>query len=110
MLSQPKSAVHQQAVKLFQRHWRHLKGNYDLNSAFGKGRQITKTKVSTVFSPNCATNIISHLCSNLPEEIYFNEKLGRHFKNSETTREAYLDLHLSVNIKNSSIHLVTQSL
>jgi hypothetical protein len=34
MLSQPKSAVHQQPAKLFQQHRRHLKGNYDLNSAF----------------------------------------------------------------------------
>jgi hypothetical protein len=41
MLSQPKAAVHQQAAKLFQQNWRHLKGNYDLNSAFEKCRQIT---------------------------------------------------------------------
>jgi hypothetical protein len=31
-LSQPKSAVYQQAAKIFQQHWRQLKGNYDLNS------------------------------------------------------------------------------
>jgi hypothetical protein len=35
MLSKHKSAVHQQAAKLFQQHWRHLKGNYDLNSSNG---------------------------------------------------------------------------
>jgi hypothetical protein len=29
-LSQPKSSVQQQAAKVFQQHWRHLKGNYDL--------------------------------------------------------------------------------
>ncbi len=34
MLSQPKSAVHQQPAKLFQQHLRHLNWNYDLNSAF----------------------------------------------------------------------------
>jgi uncharacterized protein (DUF1778 family) len=34
MLSQPKSAVLQQAAKLFQQHWRHLKGNFELNAAF----------------------------------------------------------------------------
>ncbi len=34
MLDQPKSAVHKQAAKLFQQHWRHIKENYDLNSAF----------------------------------------------------------------------------
>jgi hypothetical protein len=36
MLSQPKSAVLHQAAKLLQKHWRHLKGNYDLNTAFEK--------------------------------------------------------------------------
>ncbi len=36
MFSEPKSAVHEQAAKLFKQHWRHLKGNYDLNSAFEK--------------------------------------------------------------------------
>jgi hypothetical protein len=33
ILSQPNSAVHQHAAKLFQQQCRHLKGNYDLNSA-----------------------------------------------------------------------------
>jgi len=37
MSSQPKYAVHQHAAKLFQQLWRHLKGNYDLNSALEKG-------------------------------------------------------------------------
>jgi hypothetical protein len=40
MLSQPKSAVHQQDAKLFQHHWRHLKVNYDLNSAFEKANRL----------------------------------------------------------------------
>ncbi len=44
MLSQPKSAVYQQAAKLFQQHWRHLKGNYDLNSAFEKADRLLKQK------------------------------------------------------------------
>jgi hypothetical protein len=26
--------VHKQVAKLFQQHWRHLKGNYELNFAF----------------------------------------------------------------------------
>ncbi len=40
------------------------------------------------------------------------DNLWRHFKNSRTTRNAYLELHLSVlvYIKISSIHLVTQAL
>jgi hypothetical protein len=58
MFSQPKSAMQQQAAKLFQQHWRHLKENY-LNSTFEKGRQITGTKASV--SLYCATNIISQL-------------------------------------------------
>jgi hypothetical protein len=37
---QPKSAVLYQAAKLFQQHWRQLKGNYDLNSAFENGGQF----------------------------------------------------------------------
>jgi hypothetical protein len=44
MLSQPKSAVHQQAAKLFQQHWRHLKGNYDLNSACEKADGLLELK------------------------------------------------------------------
>jgi hypothetical protein len=44
MLSQPKSAVHQQDAKLFQQHWRHLKGNYDLNSAFENADKLLEQK------------------------------------------------------------------
>jgi hypothetical protein len=44
MLSQPKSTVHQQATKLFQQHWRHLKGNYDLNSAFENADRLLEQK------------------------------------------------------------------
>jgi hypothetical protein len=44
MLSQPKSAVHQQATKLFQQHWRHLTGIYDLNSAFENADSLLEQK------------------------------------------------------------------
>jgi hypothetical protein len=44
MLSQPKIAVQQQIAKLFQQHWRHLKGNYDLNSAFGNADRLLEQK------------------------------------------------------------------
>jgi|LakMenEpi03Aug12_release.lakeMendotaPanAssembly.Ray.scaffolds.fasta_scaffold4496289_1 hypothetical protein len=45
MLSQPKSAVHQRAAaKLLQKHWRHLKGNYNLNSAFEKADRLLQQK------------------------------------------------------------------
>ncbi len=44
MLSQPKSPVHQQFAKLFQKHWRHLKGNYDLKSAFEKTYRLLEQK------------------------------------------------------------------
>jgi hypothetical protein len=48
MLSQPKSAVHQQAAKLFQQHWRHLKGNYDLNFAFELADRLLEESVPAV--------------------------------------------------------------
>jgi hypothetical protein len=44
MLSQPKSAVLQQAAKLFQQHGRHLKGNYELNTAFEKAERLLEQK------------------------------------------------------------------
>jgi hypothetical protein len=31
-------------VTLFQEHWRHLKGNYDLNSAFEKADRLLEQK------------------------------------------------------------------
>jgi hypothetical protein len=44
MLSQLRSAVHQQPAKLFQQHRRHLKGNYDLNSTFENTDKLLKQK------------------------------------------------------------------
>ncbi len=44
MLSEPKSAVHQQAAKLFQQQWQHLKGNYELNSTFEKADRLLEQK------------------------------------------------------------------
>jgi hypothetical protein len=44
MLSQPKSAVLQQPAKLFQQHWRHRQGNYDLNSAFKNADRLLEQK------------------------------------------------------------------
>jgi hypothetical protein len=45
-LSQLKSAVLQQAAKLFQQHWRHLKGNYELDSAFEKADKLLEQKLT----------------------------------------------------------------
>ncbi len=36
--------MHQQVAKLFQQHWRHLKGNYDLYSAFQKADRLLEQK------------------------------------------------------------------
>ena len=44
MLSQLKSALLQQAAKLVQQHWQHLKGNYELNSAFEKADRLLEQK------------------------------------------------------------------
>jgi hypothetical protein len=46
MLSQPKVAVLQQAAKLFQQHWRHLKGNYKLNAAFEKTNRFLEQRLT----------------------------------------------------------------
>ncbi len=46
MLCQPKSAVHKQA-KLFQQYWRHLNGNYDLNSAFEKADRFEQKRTGS---------------------------------------------------------------
>ncbi len=52
MLSQPKSAVHKQAAKFFQQHWRHLKGNYDLNSAFKNADKLLEGVPVSQFHSN----------------------------------------------------------
>ncbi len=58
--------MHQQAAKLFQQQWWHLKGNYDLNCAFEKADKLLEQKhtgsqfhyiapvgfPSGIFSPN----------------------------------------------------------
>jgi hypothetical protein len=36
--------VLQQAAQLFQQHWRHLKGNYQLNSASEKSDKLQEQK------------------------------------------------------------------
>ncbi len=54
MLNQPKFAVHQQTTKLFQQHWRHLKGNYDLNSAFENADELLDQKCTDSQSPYIA--------------------------------------------------------
>jgi hypothetical protein len=48
MLSQPKSAVHQQTAKLLQQHWRHLEGYCYLNSAFEKANRLLEQSVPAV--------------------------------------------------------------
>jgi hypothetical protein len=40
----PKSALHKQAAKLFQQHWRHLKGKCEPQFCLWKGRQMAITK------------------------------------------------------------------
>jgi hypothetical protein len=44
MLSQPKSAVHKQAARLFQQHCRDLKRIVYLNSAFEKADRVQEQK------------------------------------------------------------------
>ncbi len=44
MLSQAKSAEHQQASKLFQQHLWNIKESYDLNSSFEKADRLLEQK------------------------------------------------------------------
>jgi hypothetical protein len=79
MFSQPKSAVHQQAPKLFQQQWRHLKGYYDLNSAFeNTDRLLEKKRTGTASSAvsfttvYCVTNILKPTCVGVSGTNIFN--------------------------------------
>ncbi len=38
--------MHQQDAKLFQQQWRHLKGNYDLNSAIENADNLLEQKLT----------------------------------------------------------------
>jgi hypothetical protein len=42
VISTTLAAVLQQAAKLFQQHWRHLKGNYEFNAAFEKADRLQR--------------------------------------------------------------------
>jgi hypothetical protein len=44
MLNQPKSAVHKQAAKLIQQHWRHLNGIVNHKSALEKADRLLEQK------------------------------------------------------------------
>jgi hypothetical protein len=71
MLSQLQSAVYRQAAKLFQQHWRQLKVNYDLNSAFeNAGRLLEQKRIGRRFQ-NCATNIIKPSRVSIYRKKYF---------------------------------------
>jgi hypothetical protein len=67
MLSQPKSAVLQQAAKLFQQQ-----GNYDLNSAYENAdRLLEQNRTGSKFhyvTPK--TTYIANLYLHLPEEVF----------------------------------------
>jgi hypothetical protein len=70
MVSQPKPAVHQQPAKLFQQHWRHLKGNYDLNSRF---QNADKSVPAVSFTTLRHYHYKANMCWHLPEEIFINQ-------------------------------------
>jgi hypothetical protein len=71
MLSQPKSAVHQQTAKLFQQYWRHLKGNYDLTSGFENAdRLLEQKRTGSQFHYTAPLTLKANLCWHLPDEIF----------------------------------------
>jgi hypothetical protein len=63
ILSQPKSAKHQQTAKFFQQYLGHLKGNYDLNSSFENADRLLEQKrtgrvhyiepINKIIKPTC---------------------------------------------------------
>jgi hypothetical protein len=56
-------AVHQQTTKLFQQHWWHLKGNYDLNSALENvARLLEQNHTGSQFHYIAPLNIIKPTC------------------------------------------------
>jgi hypothetical protein len=60
--------VHQQVAKLFQQHWRHLKGNYDLSFAFEKADRLLEQKRTVSQFPYIAPpTLLANLCWHLPE-------------------------------------------
>ncbi len=46
MLRQPKPAVHKQAAKLFQQHWRHSKGICEPQFAFETADRLLEQKLT----------------------------------------------------------------
>jgi hypothetical protein len=78
MLSQPRSAVHKQPAKLFQQHWRHLKGNYEFNYAFEKAdRFLEQKRTGNQFHYISPQKLKANLCWHLPEENSFNPKISK---------------------------------
>ncbi len=71
MLSQPKSAAHQQAAKLLLQYWRPFKRNYDLNSAFENADRLLEQAYRQPVSLYCATNIIKPTCVRISWKKYF---------------------------------------
>ncbi len=96
MLSQAKSAVHKQAAKFFQQHWRLLKGNCEPQFCLWKGRQITRTKAyrQSVWQ-KWAANIIKPTQSRIYRKKYVNGSVNSegHVQKLKTRHNAYLGLY-----------------
>ncbi len=112
MLSQPKSAVHQLPAKLFQQHWRHLKGNYVLNFAFENAdRLLEQKRTSSQFDYVTPLSLQSQLVLAFTGRNIFNSITNqRKPQKIFPTRDAYLDLDLTIHVNNISIRLVRQFL
>jgi hypothetical protein len=74
ILSQPKSAIHQQAAKLFQQQlqqWKHLKGSNDLSSAFeNASRLIEQKRTGSKFQYIVPLTLQTNLCWHLRQVQY----------------------------------------
>ncbi len=111
MFSQPKSAVHQQAAKLFLQYLRPLKRNYDINSAFENADRLLEQAYRQSVSLYCTTNIIKPNVFTFPGRNTLNSLTNQSSppKIIKTTRDTYLGFGLIIHANNISIHLVRQS-
>jgi hypothetical protein len=99
--------MHQQAAKLFQQQWRHLIGNYYLNSAIRK-KKCTGSSFKYIAPLTLQANLYWHLT----QEICFFNANQRSLKKFQNQLRPYLGKDLTIHCQQKSygIHLVIQLL
>jgi hypothetical protein len=95
------------------RHWRHLKGKIELNSAFEKAdRLLDQGSTGSQYDKNGQLTLLSHrklAFTGRNMQMALQNSEG-HLKKIKTRRDAYLRLYLYICVIKSPIQLVSQSL